>query len=133
MGSLGLRGSPKNLNESVYEGIYTPVSPEWTLVYPGNAGGTNWGGLAIDEENQTMLVNASNLAWQVRLVAREEFPDARSNYPDADILEQAGTAWALVRRPWLSALGIPCSPQPWGQLTAIDLRIRNDQRRLACS
>ncbi len=111
----------RELEDLRYEGMYTPVSPEWTLVYPGNAGGSNWGGLAIDEANQTMVVNASNLAWKVRLIPRKEFGDARTRYAGADILEQAGTAWALVREPWLSSLGIPCSPQPWGQLTAIDL------------
>ncbi len=104
-----------------YEGIFTPISPEWTLVYPGNAGGSNWGGLAVDETRQVMLVNASNLAWQARLLAREDYADARASNTDADILEQSGTAWALIRKPWLSPLGIPCSPRPWGQLTAIDL------------
>ncbi|NND69543.1 MAG: pyrroloquinoline quinone-dependent dehydrogenase [Halioglobus sp.] len=111
----------RDLGKMRYDGMYTPVSPQWTLVYPGNAGGTNWGGLAIDENSQTMLVNASNLAWQVRLVPREEYATFREANPDADNLEQSGTAWALARKPWLSALGIPCSPQPWGQLTAIDL------------
>ncbi len=104
-----------------YEGIYTPISPEWTLVYPGNAGGSNWGGIAIDEQRQTLVANASNLAWEVRLVAREEYRETRAANPGADMLEQSGTAWALWRRPWLSGLGIPCSPTPWGQVTAIDL------------
>jgi quinoprotein glucose dehydrogenase len=104
-----------------YAGPFTPVSPEWTLVYPGNAGGSNWGGLAIDERQQTLVVNATNLAFQVRLVPRQEYAAARETHSVNDMMEQAGTPWAVQRRPWLSPFGIPCTPPPWGQLTAIDL------------
>jgi glucose dehydrogenase len=31
-----------------FEGIYTPPSEQGTLMYPGNAGGSNWGGVAVD-------------------------------------------------------------------------------------
>jgi quinoprotein glucose dehydrogenase len=112
----------RDLEDLRYEGMYTPVSDKWTLLYPGNAGGSNWGGLAVDERNQVLIANATNLAWEARLVARDHYEATAAANPGAEILTQSGTAWALWRRPWLSVLGTPCSPQPWGQLTAIDLR-----------
>jgi quinoprotein glucose dehydrogenase len=111
----------RELEKLRFEGMYTPPSPQWTLMYAGNAGGINWGGLAIDEERQLLVVNASNLAWKARLVPRSEFADVRRANPGQEFLEQAGTPWALWRSPVLSPFGIPCNPTPWGTLTAIDL------------
>jgi quinoprotein glucose dehydrogenase len=111
----------RELESLRYEGMYTPVSPEWTLMYTGNAGGVNWGGLAIDQESQTLVVNASNLAFKVKLVPRSDYPATRAENPGQEISRQAGTPWAMWRTMVMSPFGVPCNPTPWGVLTGIDL------------
>ncbi len=116
-------GKCKNEFESLrYEGMYTPPSTDWTLMYTGNAGGTNWGGLAIDQEKQTLVVNATNLAYKVKLIPRVEVEQTRKNNPGEEIAEQAGTPYGMWRAMVVSPLGIPCNPTPWGVLTGIDLK-----------
>ena len=112
----------KELESLRYEGMYTPVSPAWTLMYAGNAGGINWGGLAIDETTQTLVVNSSNLAFKVKLIPREDFQATRDANPGEEILAQAGTPWGMWRTLVRSPFGVPCNPTPWGALTAIDLK-----------
>ena len=41
-----------------YEGPLTPPTTGGTLLYPGVAGGMNWGSVAIDEVNHLMVVNS---------------------------------------------------------------------------
>lgn len=105
-----------------FDGMYTPVSPDWTLMYTGNAGGINWGGLSIDEDRQILVVNSSNLAWKVRLIPRADYAATRKANPGQEISEQKGTPYAMWRTMILSPIGIPCTPTPWGVLTGIDLK-----------
>jgi glucose dehydrogenase len=39
--------------------------------YPGNAGGSNRGGVTVDPERQILVANVMNFASTVRLIARE--------------------------------------------------------------
>ncbi|MGB6926526.1 membrane-bound PQQ-dependent dehydrogenase, glucose/quinate/shikimate family, partial [Psychrobacter sp.] len=41
-------------NQLNYDGRYTPPSTNGSLVYPGNFGTFNWGGIAVDPENGVM-------------------------------------------------------------------------------
>lgn len=38
-----------------YEGRYTPPSLQGSLIYPGNFGTFNWGGVAVDPVRQVMF------------------------------------------------------------------------------
>jgi quinoprotein glucose dehydrogenase len=60
-----------------FEGIFTPPSIQGTLLYPGYSGGTNWGGVAIDSNREVVIVNSTNLAFEVRLIPRERRRRAR--------------------------------------------------------
>ncbi len=43
------RGACRRALEALrFDGIYTPPTLDGSLVYPGNAGGSNWGGVAVD-------------------------------------------------------------------------------------
>jgi quinoprotein glucose dehydrogenase len=53
-----------------YEGIYTPPSLRGTLYYPGNIGGVNWGGAAIDPSTGILYANTNRQAFAIRLVTR---------------------------------------------------------------
>ena len=106
------------------QGMYTPPSLEGTILFPGIAGGTNWGSLALDPERGLALVNTTRLAFQARLIPRERFEQERAQGQGDATLEfapQLGTPYGMVRGPLLSPLGVPCNPPPWGALSAVDL------------
>jgi quinoprotein glucose dehydrogenase len=90
-------------------------------MYPGNAGGSNWGGVAVDPERQILVANTSDLPWVVRLLPRERFAAEKAAHPGVEISPQDGTRFAMRREMLASPLGLPCNPPPWGTLAAIDL------------
>ncbi len=105
-----------------FEGIYTPPSEQGTLMYPGNAGGSNWGGVAVDSKRQILVANVQDFPWAVTLIPRAEFPGA-SGQPESGVeyAPQTGTTHGMRREPVLSPLGVPCNAPPWGSLVAVDL------------
>jgi quinoprotein glucose dehydrogenase len=93
-------------------------------MYPGNAGGSNWGGVAVDDARQRLVANTQNLAWAVQLVPRESVDAERARGDRSEYSEYApmrGTPYVMRRTLLTSPLGVPCSPPPWGQLAAVDL------------
>jgi len=105
-----------------FDGMYTPPSVQGTLMYPGNAGGTNWGGIAVDPARQVALVRSSDLAWIVRLIPRAEFQAEAESHSGHEHGPQIGTPFGMRRDMLLSPLGLPCVEPPWGTLASIDLR-----------
>lgn len=49
-------------------GRFTPPSLKGTVVFPGFAGGAEWGGGAYDPETHLYYINANELAWILKLV-----------------------------------------------------------------
>ncbi len=113
----------KRLERLRNDGIFTPPSLQGTLVYPAHTGGANWGGVAIDPQRRILVVNASNLAFEVRLIPRADFESERESGAALmrEYAPQAGTPFGIVREPVLSAFKLPCNPPPWGTLTALSL------------
>jgi quinoprotein glucose dehydrogenase len=103
------------------EGLFTPPSPEGTLMYPFTGGGANWGGMAFNPDTQIMYVNTSRALHVVKLIRSEDFAAADAAEPRKEISAQAGTRWAMRRDLLLSPLGLPCNPPPFGVLHAVDL------------
>ena len=104
-----------------YEGIFTPPSLAGTLEYPSMIGGANWGGVAFDPRRRLLIVNLNRFASWVRLIPRADF-DAARRAPDAEgsFTAQEGTPYGMNREAgFLSPLGMPCTPPPWGQLVGI--------------
>jgi len=104
-----------------WEGMYTPPSREGTLMYPGNAGGSNWGSVAFDPERQLLVANTQDMPFMVRLFAAEDYERERAARPGVEIAPQRGMPYGLHREVPLSPLGLPCNPPPWGSLAAVDL------------
>jgi len=104
-----------------FDGMFTPPGLEPTMMLPGNAGGANWGGVAIDPERQLLIANTSDIPWVVTLMPSAEFAAARRANPGVEISPQEGTPYAMRRELLTSPLGLPCNPPPWGQLAAVDL------------
>jgi quinoprotein glucose dehydrogenase len=107
-------------DEARYEGMYTPPSMRGSILFPSALGGGNWGGAAFDAASNTLYIKAENLATLIRVV-RKEGPD--KDMPVRDYLTRplVGTDYRVEGELFMSPLGIPCTPPPWGTLSAIDL------------
>ena len=105
-----------------FDGAFTPPTTQGTIMIPGNAGGTNWGGVAVDPERQLLVANVMDLPWVVTLFPRAEFEDARAEQPGVEHGRQEGTPWGMRREFFFSNFFLPCIPPPWGTLHAVDLK-----------
>lgn len=107
-----------------YEGRYTPPSLQGTLVYPGNFGVFNWGGVAIDPERQVMFGMPTYLAFKSQLVPAADVPpaDAEARGSEQGLNRNDGAPYGVIMGPFLSPLGIPCQSPPWGYVAGADLR-----------
>ncbi len=104
------------------EGIFTPPSLQGSLVWPGFAGGINWDGIGWDPARQMVVTTVKRLGMFVQLHTREDFEARlRNRAPGMQYTSQAGTPYGMSRMPMIGPDGVPCTPPPWGQLTAIDL------------
>ncbi len=104
------------------EGIYTPPSVNGTILNPGYAGGSNWGGLSWDPERRWVIANTMTLPMVVRLIPKEKLQALReSGKIEGGYSEQEGTPYVMQRHALLSPWEIPCVEPPWGKLTAIDM------------
>jgi quinoprotein glucose dehydrogenase len=107
------------------EGVYTPPSLQGTLVFPGNAGGVNWGSVAVDSERGVLYANTNRLAGMVRLIPRNEYVSAREKAEKNRFLgefgTQSGTPYAMYREWLISPQRTLCNTPPWGALVAFDL------------
>jgi quinoprotein glucose dehydrogenase len=105
------------------EGIFTPPSLKGTLVVPGNIGGVAWGGMTHDQRHGLLIMPVNNLAAEVRLIPRDQVERERSAGRLSGQFEyhpQNGTSYGVVRRFLLGPkAGLPCTPPPWGALTAV--------------
>lgn len=108
--------------QSRYNGLYTPPSEQGSIIFPSIRGGGNWGGIAFDPEHNLLIARADNLATHVQVFKPKpgETPVASRDYTDR-ILPITGTPYWIRIRMFVSPLGIPCTPPPWGELTAIDM------------
>jgi quinoprotein glucose dehydrogenase len=107
------------------EGFYTPPSLQGTLIFPGNAGGVNWGGVAVDSERSVLYADTNRLAGMVRLIPRDEYVSAREKAEKNRFLgefgRQSGTPYAMYREWLISPQRTLCNTPPWGALVAFDL------------
>ncbi len=172
----------KLLSHLLYQGIYTPVSSQGTLQYPGSLGGVNWGSMSFDPKTNLLYANVNGSAYETRLVRvpsrlvvllqkrtlwlllamlvlafgallrRRPFPGIPAillavcllavslyvqppgtftykphhnmvNSPDAvgELSPNRGSPYQIYRRVLQDEDGRPCTPQPWGATTALDL------------
>ena len=103
------------------EGMYTPPSTQGTIVFPFTGGGTNWGGLAFDPDNDTVYVNTSNAMHLITLIKAKDFTKVQEHFRGKEVSPQTGAPFGMMREVMLSPWGIPCNPPPWGQLHAVDM------------
>jgi quinoprotein glucose dehydrogenase len=106
------------------DGIYTPPSLQGTLEYPGNIGGTNWGGVSFDRSRGLIILNQTNLPFIVQLIPRDQVTGRKSysGFEDRgwEYAPMKGTPYVMRRRPLLSPWHMPCNAPPWGTLAAVE-------------
>tara|TARA_R110002110_G_scaffold415561_2_gene650954 strand:+ start:183768 stop:185693 length:1926 start_codon:yes stop_codon:yes gene_type:complete len=108
-------------------GLFTPISEQLTLMYPGSLGGPNWGGGALMGESGVLVVNVNNVPFTGQLIPTPGNTDAQgreSDHPAAGHRMQVtmdGTPYDIEIGSLQSPLGIPCNAPPWGKLVAVDL------------
>ena len=103
------------------EGIFTPPSLQGTLVVPGNIGGMTWSGYAFDPVHSLLVVPTNNIAGLARLIPREKLEQAAQSGEDGDYARQTGSPYGMYRRFLQAASDLPCTPPPWGMLSAVDM------------
>lgn len=111
-----------------YEGTFTPPSLQGTLVFPGNLGMFEWGGLAVDTDRKIAIANPIALPFVSRLIPRgpgnpmEPEAGAKGSGTESGIQPQYGVPYGVTLNPFLSPFGLPCKQPAWGYISAIDLK-----------
>ncbi len=111
-----------------YEGRFTPPSEQGSIIYPGNFGVFNWGGIAVDPQRQVAFTTPTYLAFVSRLVPRkddtsllvQEGGPPKGSLPALN--ENFGAPFAASMKPFTSPIGLPCQAPPWGYVAGVDLR-----------
>ncbi|MCU0760932.1 MAG: pyrroloquinoline quinone-dependent dehydrogenase [Steroidobacteraceae bacterium] len=96
-----------------YEGPFTPPSERGSLVFP--FGGGNWGGVAYHPGRNLLVAKGQNLALRVTMI-----PKAAAGDPPRGT-DLVGTPYRVEMGIFTSPLGIPCTPPPFGTVSAIDM------------
>jgi quinoprotein glucose dehydrogenase len=105
-----------------YDGRYTPPSLQGSIIYPGNFGTFNWGGVAVDPERQIVFAMPTYIAFTSTLKVRKNDTERLVSKPGEPAFnENFGAPYAAAMGPFLSPLGFPCQAPPWGYVAAADL------------
>ena len=106
------------------DGLYTPPSIQGSVQLPNGYGGVNWGNASFDPDRNYLIVGATQVANVSRLipegVGEKQSIRDHSNFDVGGPLE--GAPYQYKSQPILSQWGVPCSPPPWGTMTAVDMK-----------
>ena len=112
-----------------YEGTFTPPSEQGTLVFPGNLGMFEWGGISVDTDRQLAIANPIALPFTSKLIPRGPGnpiePPAGStggSGTESGIQTQYGVPYGVELNAFLSPLGFPCKQPSWGYISGVDLK-----------
>lgn len=105
-----------------YEGQYTPPSEQGSLIYPGNVGVFNWGGVSVDPVRQLLFTSPNYMAFVSKMVPRAEVAEGSKRESETSgVQPNTGAPYAVIMHPFMSPLGVPCQAPAWGYVAGIDL------------
>ncbi|WP_426205948.1 glucose/quinate/shikimate family membrane-bound PQQ-dependent dehydrogenase [Pseudomonas sp. TWP3-1] len=105
-----------------YEGQYTPPSEQGSLIYPGNVGVFNWGGVSVDPVRQILFTSPNYMAFVSKMVPREKVAaGSKRESETAGVQPNTGAPYAVIMHPFMSPIGVPCQAPAWGYVAGIDL------------
>ena len=85
------------------EGLFTPPARGGTIQMPGNNGGANWGGAAVDAARGTLVVVSKDLPCLLKLDEKTPVEsDAAARYESAFGFMIASDGLAAIKPPWTS-------------------------------
>lgn len=109
-----------------YDGAFTPPSTQGSLVFPGNFGVFDWGGIAVDPVRQVAFAIPDYMAFVDRLVPRDtpEPPPPITETTSHEFSDNPnyGAPFSADLHAFLSPLKLPCQAPPWGYVAGVDLR-----------
>jgi quinoprotein glucose dehydrogenase len=110
-----------------YQGPFTPPSTQGTLVFPGDFGMFEWGGIAVDQKRQVAIANPMSMPFVATLIPRgvKNPPVAGGKVPpgtELGLQPMFGAPYGVRLAAFLSPVGVPCLAPPWGNMAAIDLK-----------
>ncbi|HET9160543.1 MAG TPA: pyrroloquinoline quinone-dependent dehydrogenase [Caulobacteraceae bacterium] len=102
--------------------IFTPPSLAGELTIPGNVGGINWSGYALDARRGLLIAPVTNMPYRIRLIPADRLSSGadRGDFR-AETAAQRGAPYGVTRAALRGPSGAPCIPPPWGELVALDL------------
>ncbi|MBS0528646.1 MAG: pyrroloquinoline quinone-dependent dehydrogenase [Proteobacteria bacterium] len=103
------------------DGLYTPPSTQGTIIYPMTGGGVNWGSAAFDPVHQIVYANTTYAAHIVKLIPAADAVNLKRPR-GGDLGMQRGAPFAMTRTVAVGLSGALCTPPPWGELVAVDLK-----------
>jgi quinoprotein glucose dehydrogenase len=111
------------------DGTFTPPSIRGSVIIPSNVGGAQWGGFAFDPTNDVVVVPTNRIAAVITLIPRATYEARQGKETVGERLgtEYAmmrGTPFVLKRELFFGPSSAPCTPPPFGSLTALSLRTR---------
>jgi membrane-bound PQQ-dependent dehydrogenase (glucose/quinate/shikimate family) len=126
-----------------YDGLFTPPGLGYTILYPGSAGGSNWGAVTIDPDRKLLVGNTLYAADYTRLLPRAQ-ADAELAPPAKDSKESAvpegmrtahgsqyaylqpqfETPYGIWRSIFISPLEALCQRPPYARISVFDLNTR---------
>lgn len=108
-----------------YEGEFTPPALRESIAYPGAAGGSNWGSVAVDTDRGLMVVSTLHVADLAQLAPRSQFERLSvSHYERTMLFPQTGFPYGFRRSAFMSPLLVPCQQPPYGRLSVFDTKTR---------
>ena len=125
----GLAACRQRFGELRNDGTFTPPSIRGSLIMPSNVGGAHWGGIAFDPSNDVVVVPTNRIAAVITLIPRATY-EARQGKETVgerigtEYAMMRGTPFVLKRELFLGPSNAPCTPPPFGALTALSLRTR---------
>jgi quinoprotein glucose dehydrogenase len=84
------------------EGLFTPAGQRGTVEMPGNNGGANWGGAAVDPDHGRLYVVSKDLPAILKLERDNRAPEGVERYTSGFGLIAASNGLSLIGPPWSS-------------------------------
>ena len=107
-----------------YDGIYTPPSENGTLVFPGNLGVFEWGGMSVNPDRQIAVMNPIGLPFVSKLIPADpnRKQTAKGAGTEAGVQPMYGVPYGVEISAFLSPFGLPCKQPAWGFVAGVDLK-----------
>jgi glucose dehydrogenase len=99
-------------------GPYTPPSINGSVLFPGTAGGTGFGGVSYDPNLGYIFVNTQSVGQLAQMTATPPGTTGRDGRPAMPYRNTGGARY-------VDQDGYPCNAPPWGELAAVDMATGN--------